>query len=253
LQGKVALITGGGNGIGRAIALRFAQEGADIVIADIDETSSERTAEQIRAYGRDCLCIPTDISSRTQVEELVSRSLDHYSRIDILINNAGVVIFGSLIECRLDDWSRMLSIDLTGALHCTQLVARHMIERNRGGRMIHIGSTASLYPTSQQGAYSVAKAGLGMLSATVAMELAPYRITSNLLCPEGAVTDINRELLRDPATMAELESRIPLGRLSTTDEIAAAAAYLASDEAAYMTGTEMVHDGGVTKSSLWWR
>ena len=217
--------------------------------------SSERTAEEIRGYGRDCLCVPTDISLRPQVESLIAQCLQRYGGIDILVNNAGVVIFGSLIDCRLEDWSRMLSIDLTGALHCTQLVARHMIERKRGGRMIHIGSTASLYPTSQQGAYSVAKAGLGMLSATVAMELAPQqnRITSNLLCPEGAVTDINRELLRDPETMAELEGRIPLGRLSTTEEIAAAAAYLASDEAAYMTGTEMVHDGGVTKSSLWWR
>jgi glucose 1-dehydrogenase len=128
-----------------------------------------------------------------------------------------------------------------------------MKDRNEGGRMIHIGSTASLLPTAQQGAYCIAKAGLAMLSMMASMELAPYGITSNLLCPEGAVTEINRELLSDAAVMGKLESKIPLGRLGTTEEIAAAAAFLASDEACYITGAELVHDGGVTKSALWWR
>jgi glucose 1-dehydrogenase len=169
------------------------------------------------------------------------------------VNNAGIIVFGSLLECRIEDWNKMLAVDLTGCLHCAQLVGKHMRERNRGGRMIHIGSTASLLPTAQQGAYCVAKAGLGMLSMAAAMELAPFGITSNLLCPGSAVTEINRELLSDPAVLARLEARIPLGRLGTTEEIAAAAAFLASDEAAHITGTELVLDGGMTKGGLWWR
>jgi glucose 1-dehydrogenase len=252
LRGKVALVTGGAGGIGRAIALRFAEEGADIAIADI-APCREATARDVRSLGRRCVAVQTDVSDRAQVENLVGTVLEEFQRIDILVNNAGIVVFGSLLECRIEDWNKMLAVDLTGALHCAQLVGKHMKDRNEGGRMIHIGSTASLLPTAQQGAYCIAKAGLAMLSMMASMELAPYGITSNLLCPEGAVTEINRELLSDAAVMGKLESKIPLGRLGTTEEIAAAAAFLASDEACYITGAELVHDGGVTKSALWWR
>jgi NAD(P)-dependent dehydrogenase (short-subunit alcohol dehydrogenase family) len=157
------------------------------------------------------------------------------------------------MECRSEDWDNMLSVDLTGAFYCCQITGRQMIRQGRGGRMIHIGSTASLLPTAQQGAYCVAKAGLRMLSRMAAMELVQYGITSNLLCPEGAVTDINRDLLRDSAIMSRLEMTIPAGRLARVEEIAAAAAFLASDEAAYITGAELVHDGGATIGGLWWR
>jgi glucose 1-dehydrogenase len=253
LEGKVALITGGASGIGCAIALRFAQEGANIAIADIDAARSEETAAKVRELGQTCFSVPTDISDRSQVERLVNSVLNEYKEIDILVNNAGIIVFDSLMNCRIEDWDKMLAIDLTGALHCVQIVGKHMIAGNKGGRLIHIGSTASLLPTAQQAAYCVAKAGLSMLSMIASMELAPYGITSNLLCPEGAVTEMNRELLHDATVMEALESQIPLGRMGTTEEIAAAAAFLASDEAAYFTGTELVHDGGITKSSLWWR
>lgn len=252
LKGKVALVTGGASGIGRAIALHFAQEGSDIAIADI-AANRETTAEDVRALGRRCIAVQTDISDRGQVEHLVEAVLAELQQIDILVNNAGIIVFGSLLECHIKDWDEMLAVDLTGCLHCAQFVGKHMKERNQGGRMIHVGSTGSLLPTAQQGAYCVAKAGLSMLSMMAAMELAPFGITSNLLCSGGAVTGINRELLADPAMMARLEGKFPLGRLGTTEEIAAAAAFLASDDAAYITGTELVHDGGITKSALWWR
>jgi len=252
LKGKVTLVTGGAAGIGRAIALHFAKEGSDIAIADV-ASCRETTAEEVRALGSRCIAVRADISEREQVEHLVNMVLREFQQIDILVNNAGIIVFGSLLECRIKDWDRMLAVDLTGCLHCTQFVGKHMKERNRGGRMIHVGSTASLLPTAQQGAYCVAKAGLGMLSMMVAMELAPFGVTSNLLCPGSALTDMNRVLLSDPAVSARLEARIPLGRLGTTEEIAAAAAFLASDEAAYITGAEVVHDGGMTKGALWWR
>lgn len=253
LEGKVALITGGAKGIGRAIAIRFAQEGANIVLADICTPSGASAVREIQALGRECRFHRTDVSRRGDVQSAVDTAIEDFSFIDILVNNAGTVIFGSILDCSIEDWKRMLEVDLTGALHCTQIVAQHMREKNRTGRMIHIGSTASLLPTAQQGAYSVAKAGLRMVSRMAAMELAPFGITSNLLCPQGAVTDINRDLLSNPEVLARLESRIPLGRMATTQEIAAVASFLASDEAAYITGAEIVHDGGVTISPLWWR
>ncbi len=253
LQGKVALITGGAKGIGRAIALRFAQEGADIAIADICTTSGMAVEKEIRATGRKCIFRETDVSNRKNVEATTQAVLDHFATIDILVNNAGIIVFGSIMECTPEDWRRMLDVDLTGALHCTQVVGNYMKQRNRPGRLIHIGSTASLLPTAQQGAYCVAKAGLRMVSRRAARELGAYGITSNLLCPEGAVTDINRELLRDPEVMHKLESTILAGRLATAEEIAASVAFLASDEAAYINGAELVHDGGITVSSLWWR
>ena len=251
LKGKVALITGGSKGIGRAIALRFAQEGADIVIADIDQ--GNEIVGEVQGIGRRCLTLRTDVSDRGQVEASVTEALRAFQAIDILVNNAGIIVFGSIMECSAQDWRRMLDVDLTGALNCTQIVGRHMRHRGHQGRLIHVGSTASLLPTAKQGAYCVAKAGLRMMSMMAAMELGPYGITSNLLCPEGAVTDMNRQLLRDEKIMQQLESRVMAGRLATVEEIAACAAFLASDEAAYINGTELVHDGGISISSLWWR
>ncbi len=253
LGGKTAFITGGARGIGKAIALRFAEEGAAVAIADRDLAAAQHTVREIEASGGQAIAIETDVSNRSEVQRAVEDVKARRGAIDILVNNAGMIVFGSLLECRLEDWDRMLAVDLTGAFHVTQIVGRLMVEQKRGGRMIHVGSTASLLPTAQQAAYCVAKAGLMMMSRLAALELVNHGITSNLLCPQGAVTDINRELLRDPSVMKALEDNIPAHRMSTVEEIAAAAAFLASDEAAYITGTELVHDGGSVIGALWWR
>lgn len=253
LRGKTALITGGARGIGKAIALRFAQEDADICIADKDFDEAQATARQVADLGVHATALSVDVSNRAEVESTVEEAIRVFGAVDILVNNAGMIVFGSLMECRPEEWERMQSVDLTGAFHFTQLVGRHMMARGKGGRMIHIGSTASLLPTAQQSAYCVAKAGLLMMSRCAAMELVGYNITSNLLCPQGAVTDLNRDLLRDPAVMDALEKNIPAHRMATVEEIAGAAAFLASDEAAYITGTELLHDGGAVISALWWR
>lgn len=253
LRGKVALVTGGAHGIGKAIATRFAQEGADICIVDKDAEGAEEVAHEIQQLGVRAVALQADVSHRTEVENVVKEAIAALGFVDVLINNAGIIVFGSLMDCRLEDWNRMMAVDLTGAFHFTQLVGRHMIERGRGGRMVHLGSTASLLPTPQQSAYCVAKAGLRMMSRAAALELVDFNITSNLLCPQGAITDINRELLSDPAIMQSLEDCIPAHRLSTVEEIAAAAAFLVSDEAAFITGTELLHDGGSSIGGLWWR
>lgn len=250
---KVAIVTGGSGGIGRAIATRFGAERASVVIADIDEDGAHETCSIIESAGGRASYISTDVSDREQVVRMVDRSIDLHGGVDVLVNNAGIIVFGSLLDCHPDDWDRMLAVDLTGAFHCTQAVARKLIEQKRGGRLIHIGSTASLLPAPQQAAYCVAKAGLAMLNRMAALEWASHGITSNLLCPLGAVTDINRELLEDPLVMENLEATIPAGRLAKVEEIAATVAFLASDESDYVTGTEVVHDGGVTISGQWWR
>lgn len=253
LAGRTALITGAARGIGRAIAERFAAEGAVVVMTDIDAPALERTAQEIRGTGARVLAHMMDVAKEEEVERVIEAAVGEAGGLDILVNNAGVIVFGSLLDCTTRDWNRMMDVDLTGAFHCTRAAARHMIAQGRGGRLIHIGSTASLLPTAQQAAYCVAKSGLRMLSRQAAMEFVRHGITSNLLCPEGAVTDINRELLSNPAVMQKLEGMIPAGRMATVEEIAALAAFVASAEADYMTGAELVHDGGALSSALWWR
>lgn len=252
LAGRNALITGAARGIGRAIAERFIQEGATVAITDIDGEGAEAAARAL-ASGGAAFHWRMDVSNRSEVERVLEEAAARMGGIDILVNNAGVIVFGSLLECDIRDWERMMAVDLSGAFHCTQAAARLMIGQGRGGRLIHIGSTASLLPTAQQAAYCVAKSGLRMLSKVAAMELVKHGVTSNLLCPEGAITDINRELLSNPEVMGKLEAMIPAGRMGTVEEIAALAAFVASSEADYITGAELVHDGGAVSGALWWR
>ncbi|MCC6265086.1 MAG: SDR family oxidoreductase [Bryobacterales bacterium] len=252
LAGRNALITGAARGIGRAIAGRFLQEGAAVAITDIDGDGAAAVAAELDGGGA-ALGWKMDVSNRGEIEAVLGEAATQMGGVDILVNNAGVIVFGSLMECGIEDWERMMAVDLTGAFHCTQVAARLMIGQGRGGRLIHVGSTASLLPTARQAAYCVAKSGLRMLSKVAAMEFVKHGITSNLLCPEGAVTDINRELLSNPEVMGKLEAMIPAGRMGTVEEIAALAAFVASSEADYITGAELVHDGGAVNSALWWR
>jgi glucose 1-dehydrogenase len=253
LAGKVAVVTGGARGIGKGIVSRFAQEGATVLIADKDISLAEETVREIGTVGGKVEAMFADVSNRDDAMAIVARSVASLGGIDILVNNAGIIEFGSILDCTPEDWNKMLAVDLTGAFYCTQAVARQMISQGRGGRLLHIGSTASRFPAPFQAAYSVAKAGLLMLSRVAALEFIQHGITSNLLCPHGAVTDMNRNLLKDPSVMAKLEEHIPAGRLASVQEIAGAVAFLASDEAAYINGAELVHDGGSSICSLWWR
>lgn len=253
LAGKVAVITGGARGIGKGIATRFAQEGATVLIADKDISLAEETACEIARAGGKAEAMLADVSNQEDATSIIAKSVDSFGGIDVLVNNAGIIEFGSILDCTPEDWNKMLAVDLTGAFYCTQAAARQMIRQGRGGRLVHIGSTASRFPAPFQAAYSVAKAGLLMLSRVAALEFVQQGITSNLLCPHGAVTDMNRNLLQDPSVMAKLEEHIPAGRLASVQEIAGAVAFLVSDEAAYINGAELVHDGGSSICSLWWR
>lgn len=253
LKDKIALITGGARGIGKAIGLRFAEEGADVIIADVDMPAAEQTATEITAKGRKAKAYAADVSVRDQVEKAVEAALRDFDHIDILVNNAGIVIFESLLDCSEEAWRRQLDVDLTGAFFVTQIVGRHMVDRGQGGRMIFNTSAGEKYPAPYQIAYCVAKAGMNMLAKSAAMEFAPHNITVNCIASMGALTDINKEQFADPEVMRKFCEAVPLGRIGTVEEIAGIATFLASEDAAYTTGATIPHDGGIWTRALWYR
>jgi glucose 1-dehydrogenase len=251
--GRVALVTGGAKGIGGAIVDRLAAAGATIAIFDIDDAAADAKVTALTSAGTTARCWHVDVSERGQVESAVDEVESALGPIHILVNNAGMIVFGSLLECEDADWNRMLSVDLYGVFVCTQTVGRRMVANGIRGAMVHIGSTASYKPAPSQFAYCVAKAGVKMISDFAAAELVEHGIRSNALAPMGAVTDINRDLLADPAVMHALEAALPSGRLATPDEIAAAAVWLCCDDAAYVSGSTLLHDSALLSRAIWWR
>lgn len=251
--GRVAIVTGGAKGIGGAIVDRLASAGATIAIFDVDEAAARARIDDLRAGGTTARAWGVDVSSRGDVERAVAEAEAELGPAHLLVNNAGVIVFGSLLECEDSDWSRMLAVDLYGVFVCTQVVGRRMVANGIKGAMVHIGSTGSFNPAPQQFAYCVAKAGVKMISDFAAAELIGHGIRSNMVAPMGAVTDINRDLLADPSVMQALEQALPSGRLATPDEIAAAAVWLCSDDASYMSGSTILHDAAALSHAIWWR
>lgn len=251
--GRVAIVTGGAKGIGGAIVDRLAEAGATLAIFDVDDAALDDKVAALTGRGATIRGFHVDVSDRGQVEAAVADVETGLGPVHILVNNAGMIVFGSLLECDDADWSRMLAVDLYGVYVCTQVVGRRMVANGTRGVMVHIGSTASYKPAPSQFAYCVAKAGVKMVSDFAAAELVEHGIRSNLVAPMGAVTDINRDLLADPAVMEALEAALPSGRLATPDEIAAAACWLCSDDSAYVSGSTLLHDNALLSRAIWWR
>ncbi len=243
LEGKRAIVTGGSRGIGRAIALRLADEGADVAVcASSSAGSAEAVAEEIRAKGRQALGCQADVSNAAQVAALISETLEAFCSIDILVNNAGINRDGLLIRMKEEDWDSVLDVNLKGAFLCTKAVARLMMKA-RSGRIVNLSSVVGLVGNAGQVNYSAAKAGLLGLTKSSAKELASRGITVNAVCPGFIPTDMTEGIPEQ--TKATLIDLIPLGRLGTTENIAAAVAFLASDDASYITGQSLVVDGGM--------
>ena len=251
--GRVAIVTGGAKGIGGAIVDRLAAAGATIAIFDVDEAAARARVDALRAGGTTAQAWKVDVSSRADIERAVADSEAELGPAHLLVNNAGMIVFGSLLECEDADWNRMLAVDLYGVFVCTQVVGRRMVANGIKGAMVHIGSTGSFHPAPQQFAYCVAKAGVKMIADFAAAELIGHGIRSNMVAPMGAVTDINRDILADPSVMQALEQALPSGRLATPDEIAAAAVWLCSDDAAYVSGSTILHDAAALSHAIWWR
>jgi NAD(P)-dependent dehydrogenase (short-subunit alcohol dehydrogenase family) len=238
LTGRVALVTGAKRGIGRTIALTFAEAGADVVVCGRTLPDLEKVAGEIRTLGRRSLAVKTDVSVKSDVEDLVDRVVREFGTIDVLVNNVIVYTRGPLVELAEEDWDTTVNIGVKGYFLCAQAVARVMMEKKKGN-IINMVSTAGIRPTGRQGAYSIIKAADEMMVKLLAAELAEYNIRVNALAPTVVKTEnTNVEMFRGFMT------QLPLGRLTEVEELAAAALFLASDAASYISGHTLVVDGG---------
>jgi NAD(P)-dependent dehydrogenase (short-subunit alcohol dehydrogenase family) len=253
LRGQVTVVTGGANGIGRAIVQAFADNGANVVIVDIDGDAGQRAADEVVETGSACVAVPGDVSSVGRMEQMVNQIVDRMGRIDILVNNAGINTSRDRVpihEYPLEDWQRILQVDLTGVFVTSRAVVPVML-KNPGGRIINISSVAGLVPLRLQSAYVAAKAGVANLTRSMALELGPHGILVNAVAPGSTLTRGTEALFYGPdgtysEKAASLLSHIPLGRPGTPQEIAHAVLFLAAPESSYINGTILTVDGGWT-------
>jgi glucose 1-dehydrogenase len=247
LSGKVALVTGSARGIGRAVAVRLAHEGADVVLNDYrpaDGGAAARAA--VEAAGRKAHVVLANVAHVAEVRQLVDEAQRQFGRLDILVNNAGVEVRAPFTEAKEEDYDRVLGVNLKGVFFLTQAFARALIAAGRPGKVINISSVHEEIPFPGCASYCAAKGGVRMLTRDLAMELAPHRITVNGIAPGAIETEINRPMLDDPARKAALLKQIPLGRLGRPEDVAGLAAFLASDDADYVTASTYFVDGGLT-------
>jgi len=248
LKHKIALVTGSSQGIGRAIAVRLAQEGADIVINALEEDEQARlTAEQIRVLGRRVCIVAADIAQVDNCRRLVRESVERMGRLDILVNNAGIEKRAAFLDVRKEDYDRVMQVNLRGAFFLAQAFVRHLVSSGRGGKIINTSSVHEELAFPHFTSYCASKGGLKMMMRSLAVELAPLGITINNIAPGAIETPINSALLRQPDQLAALLARIPLKRLGQPQDVAGAAAFLASADADYITGTTLFVDGGLLR------
>ena len=246
LEGQVAIITGGGTGIGRGIALEFAKAGADVVVASRRLSVLEKVGREVTALGKRSLAIQTDISRKTDVDNLIQRVMDEFGVIDILVNNAGVGGKFTLLETPEDEWDRVIDTNLKGYYLCSQAVSKGMVERKKGN-IINIASRAAFRGGSS---YNISKAGVVNLTGGLARELGSYNIRVNAIAPGFVRTDMTERRWSDPERLKQEEARIPLGRVAEPSDIVSVALFLASDASRYITGDTILVDGGLQAASV---
>ncbi|PSR31280.1 MAG: short-chain dehydrogenase [Sulfobacillus benefaciens] len=246
LNGKVALITGATRGIGRAIAVRLAEEGAGVVVDHPGEDAqAQAVVSEIREKGGTAIAIRADVSDSHEVEHLFAEALHHYQTVDILVNNAGICPFVEWFELTEALWDQVYAVNLKGAFLCSRQASKIMRDHGHGGRIISLSSISALVGGKFQTHYTPTKAGVRSLMQSLAIVLGPYGITCNSILPGSILTDINRDHYADPAIWQRDVGRIPLGRLGNPEDIAGVAAFLASDDARYVNGADILVDGGL--------
>jgi glucose 1-dehydrogenase len=248
LKGKVAVVTGGNSGIGMAIVLALAKEGANIAIDYIAHPEAAEALEQrVSAMGDQVIGVDADVSRVADLERLIARTVEAFGRLDIMVNNAGVETRTSVLDTTEAQYDTVLDVNLKSPFFGTQLAARQMIEQGGGGRIINITSVHEDWPMPGNSAYCLSKGGIRMLTRTAGVELAPHNILVVGVAPGAVATPINQATMKDPALMHRLDAAIPLGRMARPEEIARVVAFLAGDGATYMTATTVVVDGGMTQ------
>ena len=243
LQDKVAIITGGANGIGKETAFLFAKHGAKLVLADFDEAAGAAALEELRATGAEAEFIKTDVSNREDVQRMVDTALERFSRIDILINNAGITRDGFLTKLDPNHWDQVIAINLTGVFNCTQLVAAKMMEQG-SGVILNAASVVALYGNMGQTNYAATKAGVVGMTKSWAKELGPKGVRCNAVAPGFIVTNMTDKV--PDKVLTHMQQNTPLRRLGQPGDIANAYLFLASDEASFVNGAVLSVDGGLT-------
>ena len=246
LDGRVALVTGGARGLGRAMAEALASAGASVAVSSRNLESSVSAAKAIAsASGSKALGVRAEITSRTDVEAMVAKALDAFGRLDILVNNAGINVRGPIEELREEDFDAVMGANLKGPWLCCRAVAP-ILKAQRSGRVINVASMLAEISIAGRTPYASSKGGLALMTKTLALEWAPFGVTVNSLCPGPFATEMNQSLIENPEVNATFTSKIPLGRWGDPEELGAAAVFLASDASGFMTGTNLFIDGGYT-------
>jgi glucose 1-dehydrogenase len=251
LKNKVAIVTGGNSGIGQAIVLELARQGASIVIDYLVHPEATETLEQqITRLGGRSIGVEADVSKLADLEKLVEAAVSRLGRVDIMVNNAGIETRTSVLDTTEAQYDKVMEINLKSAFFGTQIAARQMIKQGGGGRIINITSVHEDWPMPGNTAYCLAKGGIRMLTRTAGLELARHNILVVGVGPGAVATPINLGTMNDPAKLAQLDAAIPLGRMARPEEIASVVGFLAGDGASYLTATTIFADGGIMHSSV---
>jgi glucose 1-dehydrogenase len=250
LRGKVAVVTGGNSGIGKAVVLELARQEAKVVIDYVCHPEAAESLErQIAALGEQAVGMDADVSKVADLQKLINTAVQRFGRLDIMVNNAGVETRTSVLDTTEEQYERVLQINLKSAFFGTQLAARQMIKQGGGGRVINITSVHEDWPMPGNTPYCLSKGGMRMLTRTAGVELAPHNILVVGVGPGAVATPINLSTMNDPALLKKLDSAIPLGRMAKPEEIASVVAFLAGNGASYITATTIFADGGIMQSS----
>ncbi len=248
LKDKVALVTGASSGIGRAIAERFAAEGAHVGVNYLPRGTGEADARAVVAsLATEGLAVAGDVSKREDVERMVDEVVEKFGRLDIAVCNAGIEIKRPFLEATDEEWEKVIAVNLYGAFVVSQAAARRIVKQGGGGKLIYTSSVHEDIPFPGYTSYCASKGGVRMLMRNLAIELAPHRINVNNIAPGAIATPINQAVLEDPQAKANAVSEIPWGRFGRPEEVAAVALFLASDDAEYVTGSTYYVDGGLTQ------
>ena len=245
LAGRTAIVSGAARGIGAACARAFAEHGANVVLGDVLEDACAETARTIAAdTGAATLAVPSDVTDPDDCAALLAACTDRFGGCDILLNNAGIIVAGSILDASVEDFDRVLAVNLRGSFLLGRLVARHMVERRTKGCIINMSSTNAVVTIPEQLAYAASKGGVAQMTKAMAMALAPHDIRVNAIGPGTILTDMLKVVIADDEARRTILSRTPMGRIGDASEVAGVAVFLASDYASYITGDTIYPDGG---------